>query len=252
MRFIGAFQGTGLPAVFVAMSYPRDFNPKEELKKKAENYASMIRYGLPFQKLNEYEQPPDDAHSKLAAEMAGKSLWDLWARGKLYQFYIMQWALRDSATNEELKSLVKFVLRVTHLAELNSDAAAAVAADCKAADAAKAALPAVFAATRKTPFDVPAFQSSIKPLLDAVRLAEADARPSLAFRTLARCTTQAPHASLPINQGAPLTRCVRVVLQMPGAATTCDTFLGEEVWAKNLTRATFIVNQPKVCEPRGA
>ena len=76
--------------------YPEDFNPREELKNKSEKYADLIYYGIPNIKRSEFDQPPDNALSKLTVEWMGTPLWEMWALGKIYQFYIMQWALQQS------------------------------------------------------------------------------------------------------------------------------------------------------------
>jgi hypothetical protein len=195
------------------MPYPKDFNPKEELKKQGEKYAGWIRYGLMIQLLKDYETElngtsVEDAVKALSAEFAGKPLWELWRDGKLTQFYLMQWAMQNGSA--ELKAVVRLVLRVTHLADVESGAATAIVEAFKAdggdAEVAKSALPALFAATRKYPFDSAAFAASLSPVLSA-------------------------HA---------------------GASIACDQFFADTAatdlnmqWGYSLCKARNIVNQPK-------
>ena len=169
----------------MAENYPSDFNPREELKSKSERYAQMIYYGLPLSKLKEFDPIPDDAQEKMASTWAGKPLWELWCMGKLYQFYIMQWAIQKSE-NPQLVAVVKFMLRLSGLADISGSAMEAVydglGADLKAAGgpeeaalaAAKSGIKALHASTRLSPYDVGAFTSAMSGLLAAVPNAQVD------------------------------------------------------------------------------
>lgn len=188
------------------MSYPSDFNPKEALKKSAASYAQYVKYGLPCQKLQEYDELPAGGQTEMAAAWSGRSIWQLWAKGKLYQFFLTQWAIGKSPCGStDLQAVIKFAARVSHLVELKSaDADAIVAglgADGGAAgvDAATAALPALFAATRKHPYDSGAVVAALQPVLEA----------------------------------------------LPGAAAKCDDFFAKAEWSFNLARAVHIVSRPK-------
>ena len=69
--------------------YPADFNPREALKKSSERYATFIYYGLPINKISEYDELPSNGRGKTSAEWMGRPLWELWTMGKVYQYYIM-------------------------------------------------------------------------------------------------------------------------------------------------------------------
>ena len=193
--------------------YPEDFNPREELKKKSEKYADLIYYGIPNIKRSEFDQPPDNALSKLTVEWMGTPLWEMWALGKIYQFYIMQWALQQS-DRPHLGAVVRFVLRLSHLADIEGTAALSIVAALKsdlqkggmdaaganaAADAASSELKKLHAATRRTPYDNGAFTVSIAPLLAAV----------------------------------------------PDASVNADEFFANKEWGSALSRAAFATSQPK-------
>ena len=46
----------------------RDFNPRDELKKRSETYAQYIYYGLPGDKLQEHESMPEEEGEKIKAK----------------------------------------------------------------------------------------------------------------------------------------------------------------------------------------
>ena len=85
--------------------YPSDFNPRAELNKKSEKYADYISYGLPHDKLEEYEPLPENTQQDMSTAWVGRPLWELWAFGKVYQYYIMQW-VRSASTSNALLSLI--------------------------------------------------------------------------------------------------------------------------------------------------
>ena len=129
---------------------------------------------------------PDGAQEKMASEWLGKPLWDLWAKGKLHQFYIMQWAIQKSG-KAPLVAVIKFVLRLSVIADIAGSAMGAVfdglAADLKTAGhadpdgavgAAKADIKALHAATRRLPYDVGVFTAALNGLLAAVPEAKVD------------------------------------------------------------------------------
>jgi serine/threonine protein kinase len=166
----------------MASGFPKDFNPRAELKKQSEKYATLIYYGIPDHKRAEWDQPANEELSKLTADWMGRPLWEMWALGKIYQFYISQWALQQ-AERPQLAAVVRFVLRLSHLADAESNTADNIVYGLRtelakagldeasieaAAAAGKADMSKLHAATRKSPYDSGAFTIALAPLLAAV------------------------------------------------------------------------------------
>jgi hypothetical protein len=148
--------------------YPPGFNPREELKKKSETYANFIYYGLRFDKCSDFDPLPDGAERKMTTEWMGTPIWEMWALGRVYQFYIMQWALQQP-DRPELQAVVRFVLRLSHLAELEGSSGGGVVEGLRkdlaqtsmseadvatAVAAATSKLKQLHEASRRTPYDV--------------------------------------------------------------------------------------------------
>jgi hypothetical protein len=166
--------------------------------------------------VTEFEPLAEGVQAATSAEWMGRPLWELWAQGKVYQFYIMQWALQLPERGE-LKAVVRFILRLSHLADidsaaseqilaaLRSDLAASPSGEAIAANALRSMRPAMsklFAATRRTPYDLGAFTVHLAPLL----------------------------------------------AEVPAADTTADEFLTNKDWGFNLCRAVAIISRPKAQE----
>ena len=192
--------------------YPDDFNPRAELKKKSEKYADYIYYGVPLGNLKDFDEPPDNALAQMTSKFMGVPIFEMWAEGKMQQYYIAQWAMQTDRPH--LQAVVKFVLRISHLADIEGAATSAIfealrkdltaakmAADdvTTAVDSARSELKKLHSATRRTPYDNGAFTVSIAPLLAAV----------------------------------------------PEAAVTTDEFVSDKKWGASLCRTMFLVSQPK-------
>lgn len=187
-----------------------DGNPRDALKLNSERYASYVWYGVPKSKCSPYELPAEGAPEELATAWKERSFWELWAGGKLNQFYLVNWALQQSDA-AGLQACVRFVLRASNLASPNAAEGTLDAlkqeltesCDGGVADAAhaaaKAAVGDIFNATRAVPHDAAAFRTSISSLLEAV----------------------------------------------PGSAIDCAAFFNNQAWGSALCRAQFITSRVK-------
>lgn len=160
--------------------YPADFNPREELKRKSSRYADYISYGVSQDKLDEYDELSDNNQSKMSKYWTCRPIWELWAEGQIYQYYITQWALQRTDNAGELQAVVRFVLRLSNLAEIDSADSGKIMVGLKtdlvasgmdstavaaATAAAKSKLVLLHEVTRRTPCDSNAFTFHLSPLL---------------------------------------------------------------------------------------
>lgn len=145
-------------------------NPKEELKKNSDKYATMVAKGIPRGRCQAFEVPTDSAMEEFKTLWANKSLWELWCVSLTHQFYILQWAMKHGSSS--LQDVVTFCARIGQLPN-QTVAAMRDGAKCAqvlgaGAEAAAGAVEALHKATRTLPYDVGAFKGALQPVLTAL------------------------------------------------------------------------------------
>ena len=153
----------------------------------AEMHVRYMKQGFPRHRVKDFPVQ-SDAEGDLAAlakEWAGKSIWSMWGKGHLYQYFITQFLISDEAGDATAHAAIaRLLARTAHLLTVESKAecarlCSAVQTDMGAKggavrDAALAALPALHEASRTRPY-ADSFLPALQPLLQATATAGHDA-----------------------------------------------------------------------------
>mmetsp|Transcript_42697 Transcript_42697/g.106265 ORF Transcript_42697/g.106265 Transcript_42697/m.106265 type:complete len:645 (-) Transcript_42697:500-2434(-) len=152
------------------MDIPID--PRAELHKKGEAYARQVARGLPRSRCQPFARLKAPLSSPLIVEYADKSFWELWSRGRIFQFFLLQWALQHGTPH--LRDVSKFVIRIEMLPRDPSpvDRESVAGALSVGEGVAVEIMDELLEVTRALPHDASEFLRVLAPLLAEVPAAD--------------------------------------------------------------------------------